>query len=93
MAAEDAKFEPAAKVVEGEEGIPRDPPRRDKEKKKLEHTLDVPARPHILRAVQVKGSGVAVLEGSDVARIEEQLKNIAHNLLPILNHNLYPERF
>ena len=40
--------------------------------------------------MEVKDSGMAVLEGSDVARIEEELKNIAHNPLPILDHNLYP---
>ena len=58
-----------------------------------EDTLDVPTRPHILRVVEIKPSGVAVLEGSDAARVEEQLKNIANSQLPILDHNMYPERF
>ena len=58
-----------------------------------EDTLDVLARPHILRVVEIKPSGVAVLEGSDAARVEEQVKNIAHSQLPILDHNTYPERF
>ena len=31
-----------------------------------EDTLDVPTRPHILRVVEIKPSGVAVLEGSGV---------------------------
>ena len=44
-----------------------------------EDTLDVPARPHILRVVEIKPSGVAVLEGSDAARVEEQVNNIAHS--------------
>lgn len=42
--------------------------------------------------VEVKELGVAVLEGSDAAKMEEQPKSIAHNRLPILDHNLYPER-
>ena len=41
---------------------------------------------------RLKDSRVAVLEGSDAARIEEQLKNIAHDPQPILDHNLYLER-
>ena len=61
-------------------------------KKKTKHTLDVPARLHVLRVVEVKDSEVVVLGRSDAARIEEQLKNIAHNPLPILDHNLYLER-
>ena len=36
---------------------------------------------------------MAVLEGSDAARIEEQIKNIAHCPLPILDTKVYPERF
>ena len=52
--------------------------------------MDVLARPHILRVVEVKDSGSAVMEGSDAAIIEEQLKNIAHNPLPVPVHNLYP---
>ena len=59
-------------------------------KKKTKHTLDVPARLHILRVVEVKDSEVVVLGGGDAARIEE-IKNIAHNPLPILDHNLYLE--
>ena len=40
--------------------------------------------------VEVRDSEVAMLEGVDAVRIEELLKNIAHNPLPILDHNLYP---
>ena len=58
-----------------------------------EDTLDVPTRPHILRVVDIKPSGVAVLGGSDAARVEEQVINIAHSQLPILDHNTHPERF
>ena len=62
-------------------------------KQQTDSTLDAPARPHILRVVEIKQSGVALLEGSDAARIEEQQKNIAHCPLPILDTKLYPERF
>ena len=62
-------------------------------KSKSKHTLDVLARPHILRVVEVRDSGVAVLEESVAARIEEQVKILAHNPLPILNANAYLERF
>ena len=62
-------------------------------KQKTDNTLDAPARPHVLRVVEIKASGVALLEGSDAARIEEQQKNIAHCPLPILDGNMYPERF
>lgn len=34
-------------------------------------TLDAPAQPHVVRVVQIKASGVALLEGSEAARIEE----------------------
>ena len=61
--------------------------------RKTKHTVDVPAGPHIIRVMEVKNSGGALLEGSDAAKIGEQLKNIALNPLPILDHNLYPERF
>ena len=56
-------------------------------------TLDVPTRPHILRVVEIMPFGVAVLEGRDVAGLEERIKNVVHNPLPILGHNAYEERF
>ena len=55
--------------------------------------MNSPATPHVLRVVEIKPSEVAVMEGIDVARIKEQIKNIAHNLPPILDHNTYPEGF
>lgn len=42
---------------------------------------------------EVKDSGVAVLEGSDATKMEEQPKNIAHTPLPILEYKPYSERF
>ena len=62
-------------------------------KQMSKHTLGVPTRLHILQVVKVKDFGVEGMKGSDAARIKEQLKNIAHNSPPILDHNLYVERF
>ena len=55
--------------------------------------LEPIARPHVLRIVEIRPSGGVVMEGSDVARREEQIKNIAHCPLPILDTNMYPERY
>ena len=62
-------------------------------KQKTDNTLYAPARPHVLRVVDMRPIDVAVLEGSDVARIEEHQKNIDHWPLPILDHNTYRESF
>ena len=62
-------------------------------KQQTDNTLDASVGPHVLRVVEMRPSGVAVLEGSDAARIEEQIKNIAHNPLHILDHNTYLGRF
>ena len=62
-------------------------------KQKTKHTFDVPRRPDILGVVEVRDSGVVVLEGTDAAGIEEHINNIAHNPPPVLDHNLYPKRF
>ena len=53
-------------------------------------TLQAPSRPHVLRIVEMKESGVALMEGSDAARCEEQVKNVAHCPLPILDTSMYP---
>ena len=42
-------------------------------------TLDALARPHILSVVEIRPTRVAMLEGRDMAWIEEQINNIAHN--------------
>ena len=40
------------------------------------NTLDVPFMPHVLRIVEIKPSGVVLMEESDVARWVEHLKNV-----------------
>ena len=57
----------------------------------IKSTLEAPSRPHVLRIVEVKPSGVVLMEGSDAARREEHIKDIAHSPLPILDTNKYPE--
>ena len=57
-------------------------------KQQTDSTLDAPARPHVLRVVEIKKSGVALLEGSNAVRVEEQKENIAHCPLPI--HKIVP---
>ena len=59
----------------------------------IKSTLEAPSRPHVLRIVEIKPSGVVLMEGSDAARREEQIKDIAHCPLPILDTNIYPERY
>ena len=53
------------------------------------NTLDAPTRPH----VEIKPSEVVLMEGSDAARWEEQLKNVAHCPLPILDTKICSERY
>ena len=55
--------------------------------------LQPSARLHILRVIELRPSGVVVLEGSDTARVQRQVKDIAHNPLPILDPSLHPDRF
>ena len=62
-------------------------------RQKRDGTLDVHSRPHVLRVVEVKPSGVVLMEGSDAQRREEQAKNVAHCPLPILDTRMYPGRF
>ena len=58
------------------------------------NTLQAPTRPHMLRIVEMKESGVVVLmEGRDAARCEKQVKNVAHCPLPILDTSMYPARY
>ena len=61
-------------------------------KQHRQHMLDVPTRPHILRVVEVKPSGVLKLQGQDAQLWTEQAKNVAHCPLTIVVTNLYPER-
>ena len=62
-------------------------------KHKKKNTLDPPVRPHILRVVELRKSGVAILQGSDATTISHQVSKLAHCSVPVTDTNLYPETF
>ena len=70
-----------------------DRPKATFKPKETKNCLLPPARPHVLRVVEPRPSGVAVLEGRDAARCQRQVKDIAHSSLPILDPELQSERF
>ena len=61
-------------------------------KRETKNTLQAPAHPHVLRIVELRASGVVILEGSDAARCTKQMKDVAHCPLPILDTTLHPGR-
>ena len=62
-------------------------------KRKKDHTLQPSVRPHILRIVEMRGSGVVILQGSDAATISQQVSQIARCTVPISDTKLYPDRY
>ena len=61
--------------------------------KKKKNTLDPPVRPHVLRVVEIRKSGVAVLQGSDATTIRHQVSKLGHCSVPVTDTNLYPATF
>ena len=55
--------------------------------------LEASAAPHVLRIVELRRSGIVVLERCDGARCTKQMKDVAHCPLPILDTTLHPGRF
>ena len=62
-------------------------------KQKKKNTLDPPVRPHVLRVIELRKSGVAILQGSDATTISHQVSKLAHCSVPVIDTNLYPETF
>ena len=62
-------------------------------KRETKNTLQAPAHPHVLRIVELRASGVVILEGSDAARCTKEMKDVAHCHLPILDTTLHPGRY
>ena len=62
-------------------------------KRETKNTLEAPSYPHVLRIVELRKSGVVILEGSDAARCTKQMKDVAHCPLPILDTTLHPGRY
>ena len=61
--------------------------------RKTENTLQASAHPHVLSIVELRASGVVILEGSDAPRCTKQMKDVAHCPLPILDTTLHPGRY
>ena len=49
--------------------------------------------PHVLRVIELRKSGVAILQGSDATTISHQVSKLAHCSVPVIDTNLYPETF
>ena len=62
-------------------------------KQKKDHTLQPCVRPHILRIVEMRISGVVILQGSDAATISHQVSQIARCTVPISDTKLYPDKY
>ena len=52
-------------------------------KRETKNTLQSPSYPHVLRIVELRASGVVILEGSDATRCTKQMKDVAHCPLPM----------
>ena len=62
-------------------------------KKRGKNTLDVTVQPHVLQVVEVRGTGVVILQGYNGQRISEQVKNVAHCSIPLADTVVHPELF
>ena len=48
---------------------------------------------HILRIVELRSSGVAILQGNDGATVAHQVSKLAHCSVPVSDTRIYPETF
>ena len=48
-------------------------------------TMDIATHPGVMQVSEVRNGGVLELRGSDGVRITEQVKNVAHLLVPVLD--------
>lgn len=60
-------------------------------KQAKDHTIQPSVRPHILQIVELRGSGVVVLQGSDGATITHQVSQLAHCLVPVSDRGVHLE--
>ena len=56
-------------------------------------SLEVNTRPHILRIVELRDSGMVVRGGRDGTTMQEQVKHIAHCTVPVGDKRVYPELY
>ena len=62
-------------------------------KQQVGNTLGVPVSHHIPKVVALRGSGVAVLQGSNGAAISHQLSYLAPSSVPVADTKVYPGRY
>ena len=62
-------------------------------KRDVKHTMEVRVHPHVLRIVELRPSGIVVLEGNDAARVTKLIKDVAHCPPPIQDTRLYLGRY
>ena len=60
---------------------------------KVMHSLEPSVTPHILRIVEIRDTGVVILQGRDATQISKRIEQIAHCSVPIADHKTYPELF
>ena len=49
--------------------------------------------PHILRILELSGTGVVVLQGSDGATITHKVSQLAHFSIPVSDPRAYPKKY
>ena len=54
-------------------------------KQKKKNTLDPPVTPQVLCVIELRKSGVAILQGSDATTISHQVSKLAHCSVPVID--------
>ena len=62
-------------------------------KRSKNHTLEASVTPHILRIIELKKSGVVILQGRDGTTVSRQVAQLAHCSVPVADHRIYPEKY
>ena len=57
------------------------------------NTLLPSVRPHILRIIELRDTGVAKLQGSDGTTTTRQIHQLAHCTVPVSDHKIYMEKY
>ena len=47
-------------------------------KREIKHTMEARTHPHVLRIVELRPSGIVILEGNDAARCSKLMNDMAH---------------
>ena len=57
------------------------------------NTLQTSVHPHILRIMEIRDSGVTMLQGRCGATVSRHISQLAHCSVPVANYQIYPELF